>query len=123
MFLNLVETFLQICFCNPFRCGKQRNICENRESGEYFDFATLFLSLPKNLAGKKLVPLSARAQYTFCWPAHAYLLRKQWRFKYFKTRKWQTLEGFFSQLCSCFVWGATDSDKLSFYLLIDVKIM
>jgi hypothetical protein len=32
------------------------------------------------------------------------------------------LEGFFSQLCTCFAWGATDSDKVSFYLFIHVKI-
>ena len=57
----------------------------------------------------------------FHWPAHAYLLPKQWRFKYFEARKCQTLEGFFSQLCTCFAWGATDSDKVSFYLLIHVK--
>jgi hypothetical protein len=37
-------------------------------------------------------------------------------------RENQTLEGFFSQLCTCFAWGATDSDKVSFYLFIHVKI-
>ena len=31
--------------------------------------------------------------------------------------------GIFSQLYTCFAWGATDSDKVSFYLLIHVKIM
>jgi hypothetical protein len=54
--------------------------------------------------------------------AHAYLLSKQWRFEYFEAGKYQTLEGFFSQLCTCFAWGATDSDKVSFYLFIHVKI-
>jgi hypothetical protein len=34
----------------------------------------------------------------------------------------QTLEGFFSQLRTCFAWGATDSDKVSFYLFIHAKI-
>jgi hypothetical protein len=53
------------------------------------------------------------------------MLSKQWRFEYFEARKYQTLEGFFSQLCTCFAWGATDSDKVSFYLFmsfIHVKI-
>jgi hypothetical protein len=44
------------------------------------------------------------------------LLRKQWRFEYFEAGKYQTLEEYFSQLCTCFAWGATDSDKVSFYL-------
>jgi hypothetical protein len=34
----------------------------------------------------------------------------------------ELLEGLFSQLCTCFACGATDSDKVSFYLLIHVKI-
>jgi hypothetical protein len=42
--------------------------------------------------------------------------------EYFEAQKYQTLEGFFSQLCTCFTWGATDSDKVSFYLFIHVKI-
>jgi hypothetical protein len=64
----------------------------------------------------------ARAQCEFDWVAHAYLLSKQLPFEYFEARKYQTLEGFFSQLCTCFAWGATDSDKVSFYLFIHVKI-
>jgi hypothetical protein len=46
------------------------------------------------------------------------LLQKQWRFEYFEAGKYQTLEEYFSQLCTCFAWGATDSDKVSFYLLV-----
>jgi hypothetical protein len=49
-------------------------------------------------------------------------LPKQWRFEYFEAGKYQTLEEYFAQLCTCFAWGATDSDKVSFYLLIHVKI-
>ena len=30
---------------------------------------------------------------------------------------------FFSQSCTCFAWGAADSNKLCFYLSIRVKIM
>ena len=30
---------------------------------------------------------------------------------------------FFSQLCTCFAWGAADSNKVSFYLPFRVKIM
>jgi hypothetical protein len=60
--------------------------------------------------------LSARAQCEFCWNTHAYLLPKQWPFEYFVAEKYQTLEEYFSQLCTCFAWGATDSDKVSFYL-------
>jgi N-acetylmuramoyl-L-alanine amidase CwlA len=30
---------------------------------------------------------------------------------------------YFPNFCTCFAWGATDSDKVSFYLLIHVKIM
>jgi hypothetical protein len=55
--------------------------------------------------------------------AHAYLLQKQWRFEYFEAGKYPALEEYFSQLCTCFAWGATDSDKVSFYLLIHAKIM
>jgi hypothetical protein len=51
-----------------------------------------------------------------------YQSTKQWRFEYFGERKYQTLEELFSQLCTCFAWGATDSDKVSFYLLIHVNI-
>jgi hypothetical protein len=36
----------------------------------------------------------------------------------FEARKYQTLQGFFSQLCTGFAWGAPDSDKVSFYLFI-----
>jgi hypothetical protein len=57
-----------------------------------------------------------------CAIAHAYLLPKQWRFEHFEARKYQTLEKYFSQLCTCFSWRATDSDKVSFYLLIHAKI-
>jgi hypothetical protein len=39
--------------------------------------------------------------------------------EYFVAGKYQTLEEYFSQLCTCFAWGATDSDKVSFYLTID----
>jgi hypothetical protein len=60
--------------------------------------------------------LPARAQCEFGRHAHAYLLRKQWRFEYFEAGKYQTLEEYFPQLCTCFAWGATDSDKVSFYL-------
>ena len=31
--------------------------------------------------------------------------------------------GIFLQLCTCFVWGATDSDKVSVYLFIHVENM
>jgi hypothetical protein len=41
----------------------------------------------------------------------------------FEAQKYRTLEEYFSQLCTCFAWGATDSDKVSYYLLIHVKIM
>jgi hypothetical protein len=64
----------------------------------------------------------ARAQCEFGRVVHAYLLSKQWRFEYFEAGKYQTLEGFFSQLCTCLAWGATDSDKVSVYLFIHVKI-
>ena len=67
--------------------------------------------------------LSARAQCEFGWHAHVYLLQKQWRFEYFEAGKYPALEEYFSQLCTCFAWRATDSDKVSFYLLIHVKIM
>jgi hypothetical protein len=40
----------------------------------------------------------------------------------FVAAKYQTLDEYFSQLCTCFAWGATDSDKVSFYLLIHAKI-
>jgi hypothetical protein len=67
--------------------------------------------------------LYARAQCEFGSHANAYLLPKQWRFEYFKARKYQTLEDSFSQLHPCFAWEATDSDKVSSYLLIHAKSM
>ncbi len=42
--------------------------------------------------------------------------------KYFEARKCQTLKGFFSQLCTCFAWGATDSDKVSFLSIDSCEI-
>jgi hypothetical protein len=52
--------------------------------------------------------LSAPAQCEFGLHAHAYLLPKQWRFEYFEAGKYQTLKEYFSQLCTCFAWGATE---------------
>ena len=43
--------------------------------------------------------------------------------RYFTVQKYQTLMAIFSHLCNCFAWGATDSNKVSFYLSIHVTIM
>ncbi len=68
--------------------------------------------------------MSVRAQWKFRWPAHAYLLPTQWRFKYFEARNGKLWRDFFYNCVPVFAWGAiTDSDKVSLYLLIHVKIM
>jgi hypothetical protein len=40
----------------------------------------------------------------------------------FRSGKIANFGGIILQLCTCFAWGATDSDKVSFYLLIHVKM-
>ena len=40
----------------------------------------------------------------------------------FRSAKIANFGGLFFQIVACFAWGATDSCKASFYLLIDVKI-
>ena len=76
----------------------------------------------ENQQGKSIFPVRACAVRVWLTRACVFAT-KTMAVRIFRRGKIANFRGFFPQLCTYFSWRAMDSGKVSFYLLINVKIM